>query len=209
VPSRSSIPRTTSSTHSQAEHLHLPIHLLATTDFLGMYPVTPTSSTEASTLIAGPIASRPKTFPRRPNNTIGDQTQVPLRFSSHHTLATTHPLRLHLSTPPQVGVLVVGKTARDRSSAVRTAPTPRSHRGPLRRTLRRVRVTQLELHPRPTSDHTTGILLPHLRRRPLPLDPTELPHQRLLLRATPLVRRLRPRPHDQLNRLRCLKGTTP
>ena len=196
-----------SSIRSQAGHLHLPIHLLATMDIPEMFPVTPTSSTEASTLIAGRIASRAKTLL---NNTIGDQTQVPLRFSSHPTLETMHPLHLHPSTPLLVRALVAGKTVRDQSSAVRTVLTPHSHRGLLQRTLRRGRViAPPDLHLRPTSGPTIDTLLPHPRRRPSPPDQTEHPRLRMLPRTTPSPQCPRPRPHDPPNPRHCLKGTTP
>lgn len=183
MPNRTSIPRTTSSTRSQAEHLHLPIHLPVATDILETFLVTPISRTEASTLIAGRIVNRVKTLP---NNTIGDQTQALLPFSSLPTLETMHPLPLHPSTPLLVRALVAGKTARDPLSAFRTVPTPRSHRGPLRRILRRGRViTLLDLHLRPTSDPTIDTLLPHPQHRPSPPDQTELPRLRMLPRTVP------------------------
>ena len=211
MPNRSSIPQTTPSIRSQVEHLHLPIHLLAATDIQETcHPVTPPSSMEASTLIAGRIANRVKTLPSLLNNTIGDQTQVPLRFSSHRMLATMHLLRPHPSTQPLARVLVAGRTAKDRSSPVRTVPTPHSHQGPLRRTPRRDRVTSHpDLHLRPISDPTIDTRLPRLQRRLLPPDQTELPRLRVLLRTMPPLRRPRPRLHDPLNLRRCLKGTTP
>ena len=205
---RSSIPRTTSSTHSQAEHLHLLIHL-ATTDILETRPLIPTRSMEASILIAGRVANRAKILHCHPNNTIGGQTQASLRFSNHRTLATMHPLRLHPSTPPQARVLVAGKTARVRMSVVRTVSIPQPHRGLLRHTLRRGRVTHPDLRLRPTSDPTIDTLPPHPQRRPLPPDQTELRRLRVLLRIMPPLRRPRPRPRDPLNRHHCLKGTTP
>lgn len=200
---RNSILQTTSSTRSQAELLHLPIHLLVTTDTLEVQLVTPTSRMEASTLIAGQIASRARILPLL-NNTIGDQIRVPLQFSSRHTPAMMHPLRLHPSTLLLVRVLVAGKTVKDRPLVVRTVPTPHSHQGPLRRG----RVTILpDLHLQPTSDPTIDILLPHLQRRPLSPDQTEL-HPQAPLRTAPVLHRPLPRPHDPLNLRRCLKATS-
>ena len=209
VPNKSSIPRTTSSTRSPAEHLRLLIHPQVATDILEMYPLTLTRRMEASTLIAGRVANRTKMLLRHLSNTIGDQTQVPLRFSNHHTLATTHPPRQHPSTPPPVRVLVAGKTARDQRSVVRTVSIPHHHQGQLRRVLRRGRATTLpDLRLRRISDPTIDTLLPHPQRRPLPPDQMELPRLRALPPAAAPLQRPQPRPHGPLNRHRCLKGTT-
>ena len=178
MPNRSSILRTPSSTLSQAEHLRLPIHPLATVDILEMYPLTPTSRMVVSTLIAGQVANRAKMLPRH-LNTIGGRTQVPLQFSNHRTLATMRPLHPHPSILPLVKVLVAGKTVRVRPSAARTVPILHSHRDLLRQTLRRDRVTTPP-DLRPTSDPTIDTLLPRLQPHPLSPDQTEVPHPQVL-----------------------------
>lgn len=199
---RSSIPRTTSSTPSLAEHLHLPIRLLVTMGTLEVRLTTPARRMEASTLIAGRIASRARILPHL-NHTIGDRAQVLLPYSSHRTHATTHPLRLRPSTLPPVRVLVAGKTARDQSLAVKMVPTPHSHQDPPRRGRA---TTRPDLHLQPINDPTIDTLPPHPQRRPLSLGQTALPHP---LRITPILRHPRLRPRDPSNLHPYLRATIP
>lgn len=161
---------------------------------------------EGSTLIAGKIACRARMVPHL--NTIGDQTQAPLQFSSHHTPATTHQLHPPPSTPPLVRVLVAGKTARDRPLVDRTAPTP--HNPQDQRILRRGRVTtHPDLHLQSTSDPTIDTLLPLLQRHPLLPDQMGFHHPQTQPRITQIPLHPRLRPHGPLSLHRCLRETTP
>lgn len=166
--------------------------------------MTPINPTEASTLIAGRIASRARMLPLL-SNTIGDQIQALLLFSNHRMPATMHPLRPRPSTPPLVRVLAVERIVRGRSLVARAVQTLHNHQD----LLRRGRVTtRQELHLPSTNDHTIDIPLPRLRRRLLSLGKTGLLHQQALLRTTPILLRHRLRLHDPLNPHHYLKEHT-